>query len=516
MKKQKTLLIGFAAMFLVFSVIVLVICGISTYNIQTKIQSRHLINSMTDVSEYICLMMEEDGAEFAFFQDYFIKHPDTLRITTDVSDWADTEAEFFEAFHREYPGRTLESDMDYSEMSDELQALCVVYNYKYWTHMMLEAVDKYGLEYVYYVTPAAEKDSIYYIIDPGPETFEEDGKEYRKLGVVYPEDPAEHRNLWKTWETGNITDGFDEYDNEYGHTYVFYYPVVIDGVKLGMVGSEIQVDSFNKGILDNTLRQLLFIALILIAGEAVLIFLVNKRYISRVVHLSENVKSYGENKDPAVAKTIDEDNIGNDEISFLASQTSSMIREIDSYMTFLRSTTIELSQTKEEAARMNKLATKDALTGIRNKTAYDEEIGHLKMMMDGGLKKFGIAMVDLNYLKKINDTYGHEKGNISIVTVCKIVCTVFEHSPVFRIGGDEFVIILTGYDFEHIEELNEQFINTLKEVSNDKNLAPWEAVSAAIGYAKFDPDIDKDIESVFKRADEAMYEQKKSMHAMRE
>ena len=53
-----------------------------------------------------------------------------------------------------------------------------------------------------------------------------------------------------------------------------------------------------------------------------------------------------------------------------------------------------------------------------------------------GEKKLGIAIVDLNFLKKINDTYGHEKGNLAIKKLCFIICHIFQHSPVFRIGGD--------------------------------------------------------------------------------
>ena len=78
----------------------------------------------------------------------------------------------------------------------------------------------------------------------------------------------------------------------------------------------------------------------------------------------------------------------------------------------------------------------DALTGIRNKMAYDYEVEKLEKDLADGFNEFGLAMVDLNFLKKTNYTYGHEKGNISIRRLCMLVCEVFEHSPVFRIGGN--------------------------------------------------------------------------------
>lgn len=66
-------------------------------------------------------------------------------------------------------------------------------------------------------------------------------------------------------------------------------------------------------------------------------------------------------------------------------------------------------------------------------------------------------MIDLNYLKLINDNFGHDKGNIAIKKICNIVCVTFKHSPVFRIGGDEFVVILENEDYDNIHTLIKQF-----------------------------------------------------------
>ena len=158
----------------------------------------------------------------------------------------------------------------------------------------------------------------------------------------------------------------------------------------------------------------------------------------------------------------------------------------------------------------------DALTGIRNKTAYDKEIrrveGDLQSDSD---KKFGIAMVDLNFLKKINDTYGHEQGNIAIKKLCRMVCVIFAHSPVFRIGGDEFVVVLENNDYKNADDLLAQFNGQLNDMANDAALEPWERISAAIGVAFYDPATDSSVATVFKRADKAMYLRKKEMKAVR-
>ena len=80
---------------------------------------------------------------------------------------------------------------------------------------------------------------------------------------------------------------------------------------------------------------------------------------------------------------------------------------------------------KQHATQMTELANQDSLTGIRNKTAYDRVIRKMEYDLDmGQLTVFGIIMIDLNFLKKINDTYGHEQGNYAIKKLCEIVCGI--------------------------------------------------------------------------------------------
>ena len=93
---------------------------------------------------------------------------------------------------------------------------------------------------------------------------------------------------------------------------------------------------------------------------------------------------------------------------------------------------------------------------------------------------------------------------------------MFEHSPVFRIGGDEFVIILQNGDFEKRDDLVALFNKTIEEAEAQDNLEPWEKVSASIGIAVYDSNIDSNVANVFKRADKAMYQRKKEMKAARE
>ena len=196
--------------------------------------------------------------------------------------------------------------------------------------------------------------------------------------------------------------------------------------------------------------------------------------------------------------------VGNDEISDTASRLNEMVER-------LIRTKNALSASRFQAEEMAALANKDALTGIRNKTAYDKEIAQLEKSLEEGDFEFGIAMVDLNDLKRINDTFGHDKGNISIIKLCTVVCSIFKHSPVFRVGGDEFVAILKNHDYEHREELKDQFKDALTALLDEEKLHPWERISASIGIGVYDKNTDKTVSDVFKKADDLMYEDKKIM-----
>lgn len=194
----------------------------------------------------------------------------------------------------------------------------------------------------------------------------------------------------------------------------------------------------------------------------------------------------------------------NDEIGDITSSLNEMVDRLNFTMN-------ELLSTQQHADAMSRLATRDSLTGIRNKTAYDSQIQLLNEELEGGYHDFGLVMIDLNNLKLINDNYGHDKGDIMIKKLAKIICETFINSPVFRIGGDEFVIVLKDVDYRNIELLVAQFNKKIGILSSNIRLKPWERVSAALGYALYDENVDDSVASVLARADQEMYKCKRQM-----
>ena len=122
-------------------------------------------------------------------------------------------------------------------------------------------------------------------------------------------------------------------------------------------------------------------------------------------------------------------------------------------------------------------------------------------------EEFAVVMVDLNNLKHVNDHCGHEAGDTYIKGCCHSICEVFKHSPVFRIGGDEFAVILKGTDFEHRTSLTEELKKSFERSFLKEDEDIWYRYSAAVGMAEKMPE-DTTFDSVFNRADKAMYEDK--------
>ena len=201
----------------------------------------------------------------------------------------------------------------------------------------------------------------------------------------------------------------------------------------------------------------------------------------------------------------------NHEVTSLSRAVTKLSEDMRDYIKGMVAAEDEARDLQEHVTEMNDIAYKDALTRVKNKAAYDEKAESLSWDVVNKTARFGIVMVDLNFLKVINDRYGHDKGNEYIVGSCKLACETFVHSPVYRIGGDEFVVVLEGQDYDNrqrlLEQLREAFASTLH--ANDR--PPWNRYSAAIGMAIYQAG--DDIESVFNRADQAMYEAKARMKA---
>ncbi len=318
------------------------------------------------------------------------------------------------------------------------------------------------------------------------------------------------------------TRGFPPYitnTDTYGWLATAGAPIVDEN---GEVLAYCMVDLNMDDIIAQQNRFILITALLLLALTVVIgivsSLIVNRAIVKPIKRMSEAAKKYtGGEIYEGMREFNNLDIHTGDEIEELADTMEQMEEDVHHYFSNLLSTKAELQVKNDEVEMMNKLANMDALTGVRNKRAFQTQAERLNdwIQSKDGTHRFAIAMVDLNDLKKINDEYGHEKGDETIISLCNTICGVFMHSPVFRVGGDEFAVIMEKGDFKRREKLVELFQKKIFELQEDPMLDPWEQISAAIGYAVYDPELDQTAEDVLARADEAMYACKKEMKAGR-
>ena len=151
-------------------------------------------------------------------------------------------------------------------------------------------------------------------------------------------------------------------------------------------------------------------------------------------------------------------------------------------------------------------ANRDALTGVKSKHAYDEAVlGINGEISKGESGPFAVAVCDVNGLKHVNDTRGHEAGDRLIKDAGQRICGIFKHSPVFRIGGDEFVVIMKGADYDQRQKLLGE-MEALNQEHKEKG-----GTIVACGCSDWRAGEDARIEEVFRRADAVMYENKSAL-----
>ena len=164
---------------------------------------------------------------------------------------------------------------------------------------------------------------------------------------------------------------------------------------------------------------------------------------------------------------------------------------------------------KDHISDLNRRAYVDSMTHVRNKGAYSTFTEDLQKTLEGDADlAFAVGMFDCDNLKMINDKYGHEKGDEYLMAACRLICRVFQHSPVFRIGGDEFSVVLQNDDLKNRDELVRKFKESMVEIS-DSAKNEWEQVHIAMGIAVYDAQTDHSVRDVILRADELMYENKR-------
>ena len=147
-------------------------------------------------------------------------------------------------------------------------------------------------------------------------------------------------------------------------------------------------------------------------------------------------------------------------------------------------------KSRHQVETLNRQVFVDPLTRVRNRAGYEDYMKQLaERISQGETTELAIGVFDCDNLKKINDLLGHDKDSLYLQAASRLICRVFQHSPVFRTGGDEFVVVLKGEDFENRDELLQKFEEGQVAVSASAQ-NEWDKVSVSSGVAVYDPQTD--------------------------
>ncbi len=435
----------------------------------------------------------DNARNFAFFMDEKADFLETLRKTAESEEFQklrdQAEAEDNEALIEEYL-----KDKGLWEQYEEIREMLTEY-----------ISNMEGIKYLYIIAQGDENAKYdMYLIDDKENPIYETG--------YYEEREAELSGIDLTkMPEPTISNG------DWGWLCSDFKPVYTkDGRCICIVGCDIGMNDVmaeRQRLLYILIIGTLVIAFVILAAAMLFI---NHTVVKPLNSMTNEMKKFnpGENLSYEEAGVMDINIRNNDEIGEIYQGIRNMQIKIIDYLKDMfalqqdkQKAESDLRDRDEQIEELSIETYRDALTGVGNKAAYIKKTEELNAQVRNDDNEFAMVMVDINNLKQINDKYGHKSGDLYIKGCCKMICDAFKHSPVYRIGGDEFVAVLFGKDYENRKEICEKLKEDFRKSYEQDGLSPWLRYSAAVGMAESAAD-DNTTELVFKRADKSMYADK--------
>lgn len=346
-----------------------------------------------------------------------------------------------------------------------------------------------SIKYIYLIR--YESGKFVFILDPDPEEPAYYGKE-----VVYT---ASQDIAW----AGTSAVDSESYEDEWGKYYTAWSPVKDSSDQVvAIVGVDFDSVWFSKQIHNNTPIIIVCSFVLLAVGISVtLAFTANMR--KRFIKLNEEMTALSDDLETIF-----------DEIDGIERTSEENPADYDGldFMTYLNKKTADMKQRlKDHMEYMQQQANTDYLTKVGNVRAYFEHKDLIKKEIADGTADFALAMFDINGLKLANDTLGHECGNFLIRSTANIIQKVFSDNKVYRVGGDEFIVIISGVKDRDICKMF-GFVDKELENLNAENNKFNITLSVSKGYAVFMKDKDTTYKDVFNRADQHMYQDKEEFY----
>ena len=292
------------------------------------------------------------------------------------------------------------------------------------------------------------------------------------------------------------------YVDKWGRFYSAYSPVLDSaGNVAGIVAVDFSADWYDRQI-SNLVRITAVVIVVAFCISVAIIIFIAARYRKRFKTVYKEMNALSDEIETLVKEvSIDSywyeeqtakisEKTSNDEIEVIAIKIRNLQNRLEEQIGYVRS-----------------LAYIDGLTGLENRTAYMEQVKCIEEKIASDNAAFSVIVCDINQLKLINDDYGHEEGDKVITLISGTIRDIFPNEKIYRIGGDEFAVILKGKDYENRHELFEELKETFRKIWTEKENDPTHRFSGSVGMA--DSTHCRSTRETIKTADENMYEDKK-------
>jgi diguanylate cyclase (GGDEF)-like protein len=186
--------------------------------------------------------------------------------------------------------------------------------------------------------------------------------------------------------------------------------------------------------------------------------------------------------------------------------------KLASYTEELKSSNVELQKAQ---IALEQLASNDELTGLHNRRGFLSLATQSIKLARRSRKSFAVVFVDLDGLKKINDTLGHGEGDLAIADAAFVLSDSFRHCDVLgRLGGDEFAILMSDANQDSARIVRRRVADKVDRL-NAEGHRPY-TLSLSIGVMICDADEETPLETLLGRVDALMYEEKRKKRANRD
>ncbi|MCR5468391.1 MAG: diguanylate cyclase [Lachnospiraceae bacterium] len=355
--------------------------------------------------------------------------------------------------------------------------------------------DNIELDYIYCIMQVDEREFVFGV-DPTVEDPGEFGSP-----IVYTE------ALYNA-SKGKADVDDEPYEDAWGSFYSAYSPVFdSNGNVAGIVAVDFDSEWYHGEVQNLYVIVGSFILFALISS-IILAITIASQYKRFFIRLMDKMNNLSGNIDTLI-REVDNGFENEDYYSQVQIDRSAISDGMDLLEAKIRVMQLRL---KEQIEVIRSHAYVDALTGVNNRNAYTEYLQVLeKKIINNPQLVFSVAVFDINQLKAVNDDLGHDIGDRIIIGIAHDICEVFGEKYVYRVGGDEFVVVLEETQLEDKIKVLKDIINRKSAEVTAKHNAKAD-VGLSAGYAVYDPDKDRTYSEVFHKADNAMYADKKTFY----